>query len=128
MSIVLDASAAVAGLFDDGPARDLMSRERLRAPHLVDHEVASTLRRHVLSGGIDVSSAQRALDVWRRTNVKRYAALPQLERVWELRENLTAYDAGYVALAEALGCPLVTADRRLGRAPGPRCPITVVPA
>ena len=128
MSVVLDASAAVAGLLNDGAARDLVSHERLRAPHLVDHEVASTLRRHALAGEVDVPSAKQALDTWRRTSVRRYAALPQLERVWELREDLSAYDAGYVALAEALGCPLVTADRRLGGAPGPRCPITVVPS
>ena len=127
MSVVLDASAAVAGLLNDGPARLAMATERLRAPHLVDHEVTSALRRHVLAGEIDLASGRRALDVWRGTGVKRYAGLPQLERVWELRE-LSAYDAAYVALAEALGCSLVTADRRLSRAPGPRCPITVVPA
>ena len=128
MSVVLDASAAVAGLLNDGPARLAMATERLRAPHLVDHEVASTLRRHVLAGEIDLASGQRALDVWRGTGVKRYAGLPQLGRVWQLRENLSAYDAAYVALAEALGCSLVTADRRLSRTPGPRCPVTVVPA
>ena len=57
----------------------------------------------------------------------RYAVHSRLDRVWELRDNLSAYDASYVALAELLGCALITADGRLGRAPGVRCPITIVP-
>ena len=57
----------------------------------------------------------------------RYAVHALLDRVWELRDNLSAYDASYVALAELLGCSLLTADGRLGRAPGVRCPVTIVP-
>ncbi len=68
------------------------------------------------------------LDAWRRLAMTRYPIHGMLERVWELRANLSAYDAaGYVALAEALDCALVTADGRLSRAPGIQCPITVVP-
>lgn len=69
----------------------------------------------------------RALAVWRRVGVTRYPMLTSLGRIWELRENLSAYDAAYVALAERLGCALITADARLSRAPGIRCAITVVP-
>lgn len=125
--IVVDASAALAGLFNDGPARALMSVEQLHAPHLVDSEVTSGLRRRVASGQLEEAQGKAILDAWRRLAVTRYGLHALLERVWELRHNVTAYDAGYVALAEALGCGLVTADVRLARATGPRCPITRIP-
>lgn len=125
--IVVDASAALAALFNNGPARRTLSTEQLHAPHLVDSEVASGLRRRVAAGHVQQTDGLAALNVWRRLAVTRYAAHPLLDRVWELRHNLTAYDAGYIALAEALDCPLVTADARLGAAPGPRCTITLVP-
>ncbi len=66
------------------------------------------------------------IDVWQRLGLERVGVSGLLGRVWELRENLSAYDATYVALAEALESPLVTADGRLARAPGPRCTITLV--
>ncbi len=66
------------------------------------------------------------IDVWARLGLERVGVSGLLGRVWELRENLSAYDATYVAIAEAFKVPLVTADGRLGRAPGPRCSITVV--
>jgi len=59
--------------------------------------------------------------------ITRHSTFPMLDRVWELRDNLTAYDAAYVALAEAFDCPLVTADARISRAPGLRCSVTVLP-
>ncbi|MCX2712420.1 type II toxin-antitoxin system VapC family toxin [Mycolicibacterium sp. J2] len=65
--------------------------------------------------------------MWARLGITRYAAAPLLERVCELRDTVTTYDAMYVALAEALDCPLVTADARLSRAPGIRCAVTVIP-
>jgi predicted nucleic acid-binding protein len=68
-----------------------------------------------------------ALAVWQRLAVTRYAGADVLSRVWELRQNVSAYDATYVALAESLECALVTADGRLGRAPGVRCVVTVLP-
>jgi predicted nucleic acid-binding protein len=125
--MVLDASAALSGLLNSGPARENLVRDQLHAPHLVDSEVASGLRRHVAAARITPDAGWAALDAWRRLGLTRYAMHGLLERVWELRDNLSAYDAGYVALAESLGCPLLTADARIARAPGIRCPVTVVP-
>lgn len=125
--IVVDASAAVCALLNAGPARRALGEEQLHAPHLIDPEVANALRRAVASSQIDPGDARNALDRWVRLGMSRYPVIRLLERVWQLRENLSAYDASYVALAEALGCPLLTADARLGRAPGLRCPVTVVP-
>jgi predicted nucleic acid-binding protein len=125
--IVVDASAALAGLFNDGPARRALSAEQLHAPHLVDFEVASGLRRRVAVGQLGETHGLAALNAWRQLAVTRYAVHTLLDRVWELRHNLSAYDAGYVALAEALNCGLVTADRRLSAATGIRCSITLVP-
>jgi predicted nucleic acid-binding protein len=125
--IVVDASAALAGLFNDGPARRALGAEQLHAPHLIDSEVASGLRRRVAAGQLDESHALAALNAWRRLAVTRYAVNTLLERVWQLRHDVSAYDAGYVALAEALDCGLLTADARLSRVTGLRCPITLVP-
>jgi predicted nucleic acid-binding protein len=125
--IVVDASAALSGLLNDGPARRSLATDQLHAPHLIDSEVASGLRRRVAARQVTADNGWAALDIWRRLGLTRYAGYPLLERVWQLRDNLSAYDAGYVALAESLGCPLVTADVRLSQAPGIRCLITVVP-
>ena len=124
---MVDASAALSGLLNDGPARRSLAINQLHAPHLIDSEVASGLRRRVAARQVTADNGWAALDTWRRLGLTRYAGYPLLERVWQLRDNLSAYDAGYVALAESLGCPLVTADVRLSQAPGVRCPITVVP-
>ena len=124
---MVDASAALSGLLNDGPARQLLAVEQLHAPHLIDSEVASGLRRRVASRQVTADSGWVALDTWRQLGLTRYAVYPVLERVWQLRDNLSAYDAGYVALAEALDCSLVTADARLSHAPGMRCPVTVLP-
>ena len=125
--IVLDASAALSGLLNAGPARESLAGEQLHAPHLIDSEVASGLRRQIASGSFSAETGWRALDTWRRLGLTRYSTRGLLERIWELRDNLSAYDASYVALAESLGCALVTADARLSRAPGLRCSVTVVP-
>jgi predicted nucleic acid-binding protein len=125
--IVVDASAALAGLLNDGPARRQLSAEQLHVPHLIDSEVASALRRYVLSNDLSAEDGWNALDTWRRLAATRYAVHSMLARIWDLRTNLSAYDAGYVALAEALDCALVTADARLSRAPGLGCVVTVVP-
>jgi len=124
--IVLDASAAVLGLLNDGDARRLMAGDTMAAPHLADSEVAHTLRSGVLRGQVSARQARTALDRWSRLGLRRFAVVGLLGRIWELRDNVTAYDATYVALAEALDCPLVTADARLARASGPLCPITVL--
>jgi predicted nucleic acid-binding protein len=125
--IVVDASAALAALLNRGPARQALSDQQLHAPHLIDTEVASGLRRKVLAKEIPSDAAWAALDTLRRLGMTRYPGLCLLDRVWELRENLSAYDATYVALAEDLACGLLTADARLSRAPGIRCPVTVLP-
>jgi predicted nucleic acid-binding protein len=125
--IVVDASAALSGLLNDGPARHALAIEQLHAPHLVDSEVASGLRRRVAARQLMANDAWTALDHWRRLGMRRYTALALLDRVWELRDNLSAYDATYVALAELLNCAVLTADVRLSHAPGIRCPVTVVP-
>jgi predicted nucleic acid-binding protein len=125
--IVVDASAAVSALLNAGPARQALAEEQVHVPHLIDPEVANALRRGVAASRIEPGDAWAALDRWRRLGMSRYAVAPFLARVWELRENLSAYDASYVALAESLDCALFTADVRLGGAPGLRCPVTVVP-
>lgn len=125
--IVVDASAAVSALLNAGPARQALAEERVHVPHLIDPEVANALRRGVGSSRIEPGDAWAALERWRRLGVSRYATVHLLARVWELRENLSAYDASYAALAESLDCALLTADARLGRCPGLRCPVTVVP-
>ena len=125
--IVLDASAAVSALLNAGMARRLVSGQVLNVPHLVDIEIVSALRRQVALRALAAADAQRALRTWSRLGVIRYAAPYLLDRVWELREAVSAYDAVYVALAEGLDCPLVTADARLSRATGIRCAVTLVP-
>ena len=125
--IVVDASAALAALLNVGPARRALASEQLHAPHLIDSEVANALRRETAARRLDAGAAWSALDAWRRLGMTRYPAHSLLDRIWELRDNLSAYDATYVALAELLDCSLLTADSRLARAPGTGCPVTVVP-
>lgn len=125
--IVADASAGVAALLNAGPARRMLSEEQIHVPHLIDSEITSSLRRKVISGEVSAASAWAALDAWRTLAMTRYPVFGILERIWQLRDNLSAYDASYVALAESLGSELLTADGRLARATGLRCPVTVVP-
>ena len=124
---MVDASAALSALLNAGSARSALASEQLHAPHLIDSEVANGLRRMVAAEQLAADSAWTALDTFRRLGMTRYPVFSLLDRVWELRDNLSAYDASYVALAELLDCSLLTADARLSRAPGVRCPITLVP-
>ncbi len=124
--IVVDSSAAVLGLLNDGDARRSLATETVAVPHLADSEVAHALRAQVLRGMAQESQARNALGRWARLGVRRFSVVGLLSRVWELRQNLSAYDASYVALAEAMSCPLHTADARLARAPGPTCTIVLV--
>lgn len=126
--IVVDASAAVSALLNDGQARQLLRSERLHAPHLIDSEVTNALRRQVHLNRIAAGDGWKALDVWRRIALTRYPVIGVLNRVWELRDNLSAYDATYVALAGTLDCALVTLDARLSKAARLQCSITVVPS
>jgi predicted nucleic acid-binding protein len=124
--IVVDASAAVLGLLNVGHSRRALATEDVAVPHLADSEVAQALRRQVARGTLPSDDAGTALGRWARLGVRRHPAVGLLPRVWALRANVSAYDATYVALAEALGCPLLTADARLAGTPGPRCQMTVV--
>lgn len=79
------------------------------------------------AGKLAPDDGWRALDTWRRLGMTRYPASGLLRRIWDLRENVSAYDSTYIALAEQLDCTLLTADARLATAPGTRYPLTVVP-
>ena len=124
--IVVDASAAVLGLLNDGEARAKLRDEAVVCPHLADSEVAQALRAQVLRGEVGTVDATHAIEVWGRLGIERVGVQGLLGRIWELRDNVSAYDATYVAVAEALDAPLVTADGRLARAPGLRCTVMVV--
>lgn len=128
--IVVDASVVVTALADDGPDGDRIRRrlrgESLVAPHLIDLEVTSAWRRLEAAGVLDPRRATLALADLRDLRIDRVPHAPLLDRCWELRSNLTTYDAAYVALAEATVATLLTADRRLAAAPGPRCEIEVL--
>lgn len=130
--IVLDASGTVGYLTDRPPGsraavqQRLTPDETLHAPHLLDAEVAHTLRRLVLARELTEEQAQTALEDFILLPVTRYAHSALLPRVWALRHNLTAYDALYVALSEELAAPLLTLDRRLRDAPGHRAVVEVL--
>lgn len=121
--IVVDASAILELLLRTPAADRLAERlldpdESMQAPHLLDLEVARVLRRYWVAGSLGGDRAGEALDDFQLLRIHRHPHEPLLSRVWELRHNLTAYDAAYVALAEALGAPLVTRDAWLASAPG----------
>ena len=124
--IVLDASALVELVLGTPVGQLVAARiadpaEGLHVPHLADVEVAQALRRYVREGELDAAAARAALDDLRALDLQCHAHEPLLDRVWELRANLTAYDAVYVALAEVLEGVLLTCDRRLSQAPGVAC-------
>lgn len=123
--IVLDASVALEVLLRTAASSSLEQRlfgseETLHAPHLIDVEVAQVLRRFAASGHVDAERCRQALADLADFPLTRYPHELLLPRVWELRRNMTAYDAVYVALAEALDATLLTRDRRLASAPGCR--------
>jgi predicted nucleic acid-binding protein len=121
--IVLDASAVLELLLGTELGRSIAERiadpaEGLHAPHLLDVEVAQALRRYVQSGALESEYAQAAIEDLEALDLERHSHEPLLARIWTLRGNFTAYDAAYVALAEALDAILLTCDGRLARAPG----------
>jgi predicted nucleic acid-binding protein len=128
--IVADASVLVVALADDGPdgdqARARLRGERLTVPELADLEVASVLRRQIRAGAIDARRARLALADLAVLPARRAPHRPLFPRCWELRDNLTIYDATYVALAEAIDALLLTGDQKLARANGPQCPIEIL--
>jgi predicted nucleic acid-binding protein len=127
--LVVDASVLVVALADDGPdgdrARARLRGEQLAAPELLDVEIASVLRRQVRLAEVEPRRAELALADLAAAPLARAPHQPLLGRCWELRDNLTIYDATYVALAEALGVDFLTGDVRLAHANGPRCGIEV---
>jgi predicted nucleic acid-binding protein len=128
--IVVDASVVVTALTDDADdgdrVRQRLRGERLVAPHIIDLEVVSAWRRLAAAGGMDERRVELALADLRELRLQRVGHGRLLGRCWELRTNLTIYDAAYVALAEALDATLLTADRRLAQAPGARCTVEVL--
>ncbi len=128
--IVVDAGVALEAIvFRDalGPlARRRLVRGRVHAPELLDLEVASALRRLVRHGALAADQAAFALNDLRRARITRHPHRQLLPRIWELRDTVGAYEAAYVAIAERADATLLTLDRRLARAPGPRCRIEVL--
>ena len=130
--IVVDASVIAPALADDDAdgerARSRLQRERLTAPEVLDLEVVSVIRKALLSGALNRRRAGLALADLIDLDLERVSHRRMLARIWELRQNLTPYDAAYVALAETIDATLVTADRRLSLAPGLRCTIVYLGA
>ena len=129
--MVLDASGAVEFLLNTTRGKRLAERlayeaEVVHVPHLIDVEISQVLRRYVLRGALSERLGSTALHRWRSFDVERYPHEPFLDRVWQLRANFSAYDAVYVALAEALSAVLVTGDRKLAGAPGANVPIELL--
>jgi predicted nucleic acid-binding protein len=128
--IVVDASVLAPAFIDDASdgdrVRDRLGRERLAAPAVVDLEVVSAIRRALRVGRLDSRRSRQALVDLMAIRLRRLPHGPLLPRIWGLRDNLTPYDAAYVALAEAIGAPLLTADRRLARAPGIDCQVELI--
>ena len=132
--IVLDASAAIEWLLQTPRAAAVEGRlfstgsntPVLHTPHLLDVEVAQVLRKHVVAGIMTAARAREALDDLRDLRLIRYPHDFLLSRIWDLRHNLTAYDATYVALAEVLEAPLITCDRNIAVAPGHHAQVEVI--
>ena len=131
MIVVVDASAVLELLLRT-PRADLLSERlldpevSLHAPHLLDLEVAQVIRRYWRAAELTEDRAGEALADFGDLRIHRHPHEPLLSRVWGLRHNLTAYDAAYVALAEALGGPLLTRDRKLASAPGHTAVVEIV--
>jgi len=129
--IVLDASATIEWLLQTSTGASIEDRifsttPSLHVPHLLDIEVAQVLRRYVAGYVITASRGEEALQDLADLPLTRYPHDALLWRIWELRNVLTAYDAAYIALAEGLGAPLVTCDRKMARASGHSAIIQVV--
>lgn len=129
--IVVDASAVIEVLLHTSAAGRVAERiftegETLHAPHLLDVEIAQVLRRYALAGALGSGRGGEALEDLADFPIARYPHQPFLFRIWELRHNVTAYDAAYLALAEALAAPLVTRDAKLASAAGHKARIELM--
>jgi predicted nucleic acid-binding protein len=131
LTCVVDASVVISALISHGPesrwAEELLRSEEIAAPHFMPSEAANLIRRSLLFRDVNQTHASRAHDELLALSVTLFPFAPYGERVWQLRNNLSAYDAWYVALAEDLRVPLVTLDGRLIRSPGPRCEFVTFP-
>jgi len=133
VTVVVDASALVSALLGSStPAsalRQLLVAEEVHAPHLIDAELGNVLRRLVLRGDMPAVDALALLRAAEPLVDHRHAMTGALaQAAWELRSNLSFYDALYAALADAMRCTLLTTDERLSRATGLRCSVQLVPA
>ncbi len=131
--IVVDASVLADALVDDGPVGDAARAELTKDPHWAapGHllvEVMSVIRGKALGGKLGLSRAQEAVETLPSLVIDEVNAAMLLDRMWQLRGNVTAYDAAYVAAAEMLACPLATGDARLAKANGVRCEMRLVGA
>ena len=128
--LVVDASVIAPAIADGGPdgeaCRARIKGQSLAAPDLLRVEAVSVIRRQLANGALSATQANNAIDDLMNLPIAVYPTAALLRRAWELRDNATAYDACYVALAEALGCALATADQRLANAPGARCQFDIV--
>ena len=129
--IVADASAILELLLRTDAGREVEARllqrgETIHAPALIDLEVAQVLRRYVARGELTAARARISLDTLVLFPMERYTHEPLIDRIWGLRDNLTAYDAAYVALAEGLRAPLLTCDAKVASAPGIRTSIELI--
>ena len=129
MTAVIDSSLLVAALVDSGEegrwAEDVIARENLASPELALVEATNTLRRLEIAGHISRFEADAAYADLLRLDLALFPFSPFAQRIWALRGNMTSYDAWYVALAESLGCPLLTLDRKLKSAEGPTCEVII---
>ena len=129
--IVIDASVLANAVGDDGGDGEiarayLTAAGDVSAPDLVDVETVAVLRKRWLAEAITARRFRAAIEDLLMLPIARFPLAPLMIRAYELRANVTAYDASYIALAEGLACPLVTADTRLARAPGIRCAVQVL--
>ena len=129
--MVLDASGAVEFLLNTAAGKRLAARLAddavvVHVPHLIDLEIAQVLRRYARHGTLRAPMGALCLERWRNLDVQRYSHEPLLDRIWQLRDNVSAYDAVYVALAEALRTVLFTGDRKLAGVPDANVSIELI--
>ena len=129
--IVVDSSVVVEALLQEGPrakwAEEVLLRDSIFAPHVMPAEVANVLRRLTLNGDVPERLAATALSHLGAMRIGLAPFEPFSERVWQLRDTVTSYDAWYIAMAESLNAELATLDARLALVPGPTCAFSLPP-